>query len=245
MTHSHMRRLIHTWQMNESCHTCQLIYLWHVNSYTCQLIHLWRDMTHSSVTWPVQCTSHVTHEWVMSRHRWMSHVTENLLHNAVAFGAGMSGIWFIHTWVWYDSFIHDMTFFYKKGLYNVRPHTQSETHCLCKHLAATWLFKMNLYRKEALIVRELGMSAIWLIHMCDMTHSYVWHDAFICVTWLIHMCDMTHSYVWHDAFICVTWLIHMCDMTFHLCDMTHSYVWHDSFICVTWLMQWKSRGAMR
>jgi len=34
----------------------------------------------------------------------------------------------------------------------------------------------------------------WLIHMCDMTYLYVWHDAF--------MCDMTHSYAWHDAFIC-------------------------------------------
>ena len=63
-----------------------------------------------------------------------------------------------------------------------------------------------------------------------MTHSYVWHDSFICVTWLIHMCDMTHSYVWHDSFICVTWLIHMY-------DMTHSYAWRDSFICVTWLIQ--------
>ena len=79
-----------------------------------------------------------------------------------------------------------------------------------------------------------------------MTHSYVWHDSFICVTWLIHMCDMTHSYVWHDSFmthsyvwhdsfICVTWLIHMCDMThswlIRMCDikMTYSYVWHDSF----------------
>jgi len=39
--------------------------------------------------------------------------------------------------------------------------------------------------------------------MCDMTHSYVWHDSFIRVTWLIHMCDMTHSYVWHDSFIYV------------------------------------------
>jgi len=65
----------------------------------------------------------------------------------------------------------------------------------------------------------------WRIHMCDMTHSYVWQDAFICVTWRIHMCDMTHSYVWHDAFICVTWRLHMC-------DMTHSYVWHDAFIRV-------------
>ena len=32
-----------------------------------------------------------------------------------------------------------------------------------------------------------------------MTHSYVWHDSFICVTWLIHMCDMTHSYVCHES----------------------------------------------
>jgi len=75
----------------------------------------------------------------------------------------------------------------------------------------------------------------WLVRTCDLTHSYVWHDSFICVTWLvrkcdilIRTCDMTHSYVWHDSFVCVTWLIHMC-------DLTHSYVWHDSFVCVTWL----------
>ena len=42
--------------------------------------------------------------------------------------------------------------------------------------------------------------------MCDMTHSYVWHDSLICVTWLIHMCDMTHSYAWQDSLICVTYL---------------------------------------
>jgi len=89
-----------------------------------------------------------------------------------------------------------------------------------------------------------------------MTHSYVWHDSFICVTWLIicarrrvHMCHITHSYVWHDSCICVNdSIIHMCDMTpsyvwhdscvcvndsiIHMCDMTQSYVWHDSCICV-------------
>jgi len=63
----------------------------------------------------------------------------------------------------------------------------------------------------------------------EMVHSYVWHDAFICVTWLIRVYDMTHSYAWHDSLICVTRLVDMC-------DMTHSYVWHDSFVCVTWLM---------
>ena len=63
------------------------------------------------------------------------------------------------------------------------------------------------------------------IHMCNMTHSHVWHDASTCVTWHIHMCDMTHSHVWHDMCTCVTWRIHMC-------DMTHSHVWHNSFIRV-------------
>jgi len=102
----------------------------------------------------------------------------------------------------------------------------------------------------------------WLIHMCDMTHSYVCHDSFICKTWHIHMwhglftCDMTHSYViwhthmWHDSFIrdmthsyvwhdslCLPvatgrWLI----WHIHMCDMTHSYVWHDTFMCVPWLI---------
>jgi len=68
-----------------------------------------------------------------------------------------------------------------------------------------------------------------------MTHSYVWHDSFMCVTWLIHMCDMTHSYVWHDSFICVAWLTLMCDMT-HPSTCARSYVWRDSFIRVTRLI---------
>ena len=44
----------------------------------------------------------------------------------------------------------------------------------------------------------------------QMTSFLICITRFMCVTWLIHMCDMTHSYVRHDAFICVTWLIHMC-----------------------------------
>ena len=89
-------------------------------------------------------------------------------------------------------------------------HSQAQVTSTSTRRCATWSFN----------------CVIWLIHLCDMTHSYVWHDSFICVTcpihaggwficvtWRIHMCDMTHSYVWHDAFMCVTWRIHMCDMT--------------------------------
>jgi len=73
--------------------------------------------------------------------------------------------------------------------------------------------------------------------MCDMTHSFVWHDMtpsnvwfdwFIYVlhrmtrratlffapshvgVWCSPMCDMTHSHMRHDSLICVTWLIHVC-----------------------------------
>jgi len=75
----------------------------------------------------------------------------------------------------------------------------------------------------------------WLIHMCDMTHWYVWHDTLICVTWLIDMCDMTHSYVWHDSFMCVMtdsyvpWPLHMSSSQF--------ISWH------TWMIHSTSHGT--
>ena len=146
-------------------------------------------------------------------------------------------------------------------------------------ICVTWLIhKCDLTHSYA---RPNIMCAIWLIHKCDMTHeiahgitalstcyihyehwqlcdktqSYVWHDAFICVTWRIHMCDMTHSYGWHGSHSCVTWLIYMCDMTqsaachnssnrawdHGLRYLLHTlrtlaHVWYDSFICVTWLI---------
>ena len=72
----------------------------------------------------------------------------------------------------------------------------------------------------------------------EMTHSYVWHDTFVCVTWLIHMRDMTHWYVWHDSLICVTWLIRMR-------DVTHSYARHDSFLRVPWLIHVCNTGTTK
>jgi len=57
---------------------------------------------------------------------------------------------------------------------------------------------------------------LYMLNSCDPFFVYVWRDSFICVTWLIHMCVVTHSYVWHNSFTCVwhdlglwvTWLIH-------------------------------------
>jgi len=68
--------------------------------------------------------------------------------------------------------------------------------------------------------------------MCDVTHSYVWHDSFIC--------DMTHSHVRHDSFIYVNMphshLTATCiqaGINFDVCEWETRlmYMWHDSCIC--------------
>jgi len=73
----------------------------------------------------------------------------------------------------------------------------------------------------------------WLIHMCDMTYSYVWRDFFMSVTWLMRMFAGTDLHVWYDSLICVAWRDYVWDRRTH--DMTNWYVWRDWFICVTWL----------
>jgi len=146
-------------------------------------------------------------------------------------------------------------------------HTPTHPHCLlCIYLFKFMSINLLIYLYIHVYVRTVSLDFLarlrndsgallyifvqqpcvtWPIHICDMTHSYVWHDSFICETWLIHrpspcsplrpcttaLRDMTHSssYVWHDAFICTTWLIHMC-------DIIHSCVWQYSLIRATWLI---------
>ena len=102
---------------------------------------------------------------------------------------------------------------------------KSLTHSHDSFICATWLIVAHM--NESCRTYEWVMSHIWMSHewyaLIRQISNTLTHD----VINLIHMCDMTQSYVWHDSFICVTWRIHMC-------DMTHSYVWHDSFICATW-----------
>jgi len=74
-------------------------------------------------------------------------------------------------------------------------------------------------------------ECVFHIHSCarrrrhlrrQHTHSYAWHDSFICVTWLIHMCG-----------ICATW--DMCGFRSIHAQIGRSenciHIWHDSFIC--------------
>jgi len=103
----------------------------------------------------------------------------------------------------------------------------------CLHVFVTWLISRIRLIDFGTCATWLVYTCDWLVHMCDMPHSYVG------VTWLMDMyemmnaylpiciCDMTHSCVRP----CVTWRIHMCDMThsYHECVLAYMHLWHDSF----------------
>ena len=70
--------------------------------------------------------------------------------------------------------------------------------------------RLSVYRVLVGVHRHKGVCVLFacvilVVHMCDMTRSFVWHDnSYTYVTRLMHMCDMTHLWVWHDSSICVT-----------------------------------------
>jgi len=120
-------------------------------------------------------------------------------------------------WVTHSTLMNESCHDHSAALFNTLQHAATRCNTL-QHTSRAFR------GPPAALMRRAQFTCV-----CDVTRS--------CVTWLIHICDMTHIYVWHDSFICVTWLIHMCvTRHIHMCEMTHIYVWHDSFICVTWLL---------
>jgi len=141
---------------------------------------------------------------------------------------------------------------------NTLQHTATTHYNTLQHILRSRVSRAHSYVKfsQCVAVRcsvSLQCVAVWCcsvlqcdvrIHVCGVTHTYVWHDACVCVVWLIYMCDktrvcvwhdMTHSYVWHDVcvawrdpFICVTWRVSGMTWPIHMCDMP--CVQHDLFI---------------
>jgi len=64
-------------------------------------------------------------------------------------------------------------------------------------------FLSNNKRNLHFTVRKFMSSLRKISYPRPIGLMYVWLATFMCVTWLVHMCAMTLSNVWHDSFICI------------------------------------------
>jgi len=84
---------------------------------------------------------------------------------------------------------------------------------------------INPRNKWVMSFHHSFIQETWYIHICDMTHSCMWHDSSMYVTWLIHVCDMTHSYMRHHSLIQESWRIH---------DKPQLSYMNESWLSISW-----------
>jgi len=111
----------------------------------------------------------------------------------------------------------------KWSLFTYSMAMRSRRSIICLYSLFLWTTLESPYVNICVYVysHDPSIFMTWLTRRCNLTHSYVRHDSFVC--------DMISLYLWYDAFVCVTWRICVCDMT-HPC-----VVWliHVSFVCGT------------
>jgi len=125
-------------------------------------------------------------------------------------------------------------------------HMRDNSHSYVWHYllrCVTWFIWVNT---NIYVRQKTSIRVTWLIDACDMIHmSEYKHKEYTNVTTKqqSHMCDRSHSYVWHDLLICVTWFIWVntnirrilmwrpkntvicATEDIHTCDITYWYVW--------------------
>jgi len=132
-----------------------------------------------------------------------------------------------HSYTWHDSFIYvtwripirDMTHSYT---WHDPLRAWDMTHSYVWKVDVLWS-ELPVDDSTFYVRHDSFIYVTWLIHICDMTHSYMGRDS-------LRVWDMTHSYVWKvDAL----WSGLPVDDSLSACDITHPYVRHESFICET------------
>ena len=143
---------------------------------------------HESTRVSDSCLCH-TYEGVMS----LSHVT-NMIQSRHAYYCVISHVCISHvthmneSWLMFDLCLCHTYEWVMSHIWMSHATNMIESYHMCdwvmSHIWMSHTYKWVMLRA-------------WLSHTyeCAMTQSHMWHDSIIFVARLIHMCDMTHSYV--------------------------------------------------
>jgi len=205
-------------------------------------------------------TSHVTHI-NESSHAW------NIVFQRLAAQVSMSHVTNIdescHTYKWVMSRMKRRLSEARTTSFRITTHHPKILNGFTRRVCRNYLTKTGL-RCEPL---KHDVSCVtWLIYMCDMTRSYVWHDSWTglrCVAH--HTCDVTWAmniwlHMWNlfkvrfDV-IGVLWSRNVgknethSHMAHHTCDVTHLHVWCEPWMddCICGILIghfWGDRGLL-
>jgi len=170
------------------CYTYEWYFLTHMNE-SCVTRRNESCLTHMNESWLIRMNeSCLTHTKGVLLHIWMSHVTHMI--------AG-TNIHVCETWLMHRGLLHCKSHITRwmshvSHIWMRHVTTRHVTHMnvschtyesVMSHIWISHVTQMN----------ESCHPSEWVILHVE---KEVWHDSFTRVTWLIHTCDMTHSYVW-------------------------------------------------
>jgi len=240
-----MAWIIHIWYLFVIC--VRFCKAWFVHTWQDAFVYVARYMWNTTSHIWMSRVTHINESCHVS-HIWMSHVTR------MDASCHMSHIWMRHAT---HTKLNDHSLTYAKSCVG----DAIFVIVRLTRIGMALPIKKKKVTRSMRVWRSVTHWYVWvdvcvcverLARTCNMTHSYTWHNSFMCVDmsnsymchdWRIHTCDMTHPYVRQEveqgrcpawcvcdvAFVCVTWRI-------HTCDMNHSCEWHASFTCVIWLI---------
>jgi len=186
VTHPQMLRFCSHW--NESRHTYERV-MWvtaHLHNWYVQydsfMSATWCTWLVYIVTWPI-CVSH-SRMFRFCPHRNESHHT----YKRVTWVKCQCACAVTHNIRWYYEF--SFTLWVASHLHTSRVVSHG---ILTRESCHTYMWVTVV--SHGTLTRESCHTYMWVT---AMTNAYVCPDSFLCVPWLIHMCAMTHSYVWHE-----------------------------------------------
>jgi len=172
---------------------------------------------------------------------WLSYACDSLMcvtHSCVASTSILYSLTYNHSlgkWLIRENVTHSWQIWLIRGMWLLRVwylkrvmHSHVYVCGIRNSRRLTHMCGMMLGDDRYQFVTLSYLCNVWLIHVCDMTQSCVWHDSFICVIWFTCLCDILHGGWW--ILVCYSFIsvMHPHVRWHSWFNYTHSGVWHHA-----------------